>query len=117
SFPNLRLVLSARFMTFLTAIPALRPSYESSCRAASILAKDLGLRPPHNVDQTCQVMHGGLLPVGAGCLSPHPSLTDLQRELLIMADRRSRLDLAAYGLLVAGLVVALSVLSHDPADR
>src|SRR2546430_4289958 len=33
-----------------------------------------------------------------------------------MAERRSRLDLAAYGLLVAGLVVALCVLSHDPAD-
>ncbi|HEV3081047.1 MAG TPA: DNA translocase FtsK 4TM domain-containing protein [Gemmataceae bacterium] len=33
-----------------------------------------------------------------------------------MADRRSRLDFAAYGLLVAGLVVALSVFSYDPAD-
>src|SRR5437016_1296185 len=33
-----------------------------------------------------------------------------------MADRRSRLDFAAYGLLVAGLVVALSIFSHDPAD-
>ena len=36
--------------------------------------------------------------------------------VLIMADRRSRLDLGAYGLLIAGLLVALSVFSHDPAD-
>jgi S-DNA-T family DNA segregation ATPase FtsK/SpoIIIE len=32
-----------------------------------------------------------------------------------MAQRRSRLDLAALGLLLAGLLVALSVFSHDPA--
>jgi DNA segregation ATPase FtsK/SpoIIIE, S-DNA-T family len=33
-----------------------------------------------------------------------------------MAERRWRLDLAAWGFLVAGLVLALSILSHDRAD-
>jgi len=33
-----------------------------------------------------------------------------------MADRRLRLDVAAIGFLAAGLAVALSVFSHDPAD-
>jgi S-DNA-T family DNA segregation ATPase FtsK/SpoIIIE len=33
-----------------------------------------------------------------------------------MADRRLRLDLAAFGFLLAGLLIALSVLGHDPAD-
>src|SRR5205823_4176730 len=33
-----------------------------------------------------------------------------------MAERRFRLDVAAAGLLLAGLAVSLSVLSYDPAD-
>src|SRR5689334_7509841 len=34
-----------------------------------------------------------------------------------MAERRSRLDLAACGLMVAGLLVALSLLGNDPSDH
>jgi S-DNA-T family DNA segregation ATPase FtsK/SpoIIIE len=33
-----------------------------------------------------------------------------------MAERRLRLDLTAYGFLIAGLLAALSVFSYDPAD-
>ncbi|TMQ35048.1 MAG: hypothetical protein E6K70_04360, partial [Planctomycetota bacterium] len=102
--------------------PKMPGALRHPCAEARLFREDSHSHPSNNVKNRVRSRVRAPAPAttadNARLVGPCPPASGAAciRIGVLMAKRRSRLDIAACGLLMAGLLVALSVLGHDTDD-